>query len=55
MGINVPLNNALAAAGSDGSSSEAIWKTYLQRWVFWNHVRAAASTCSLAAFAMAIR
>jgi uncharacterized membrane protein len=54
MGINVPMNNALAAAGSDAPNSAALWASYLDRWVFWNHVRAAACTASLAAFAMAL-
>lgn len=52
--INVPMNNALAAAGSDGASSEAFWAMFLDRWVFWNHLRAAACTGALAAFAMAM-
>jgi uncharacterized membrane protein len=55
MGINVPMNNALAAAGPDSANSEAFWATFLDRWVFWNHVRAAACTGALAAFAMAMR
>lgn len=55
MGINVPMNDALAAAGPNGANSEALWATYLERWVFWNHVRAAACTGSLAAFAMAMK
>ncbi|MCC7254182.1 MAG: DUF1772 domain-containing protein [Hyphomicrobium sp.] len=55
MGINVPMNNALAAAGPDSASSAALWAAHLERWVFWNHVRAAACTGSLAAFAMAMR
>ncbi|WP_019170111.1 DUF1772 domain-containing protein [Pseudaminobacter salicylatoxidans] len=52
--INVPMNDALAAAGSDASGSAAIWATFLDRWVSWNHVRAVACTGALAAFAMAI-
>jgi uncharacterized membrane protein len=55
MGINVPLNDALAAAVADGTGNEAFWATFLDRWVVWNHVRAAACTGALAAFAMAMR
>lgn len=29
--INVPMNNALAAAGSDGACSEAFWSAFLDR------------------------
>lgn len=54
MGINVPMNNALVAAGADSPNSTALWATYLDRWVFWNHVRAVACTASLAAFAVAL-
>lgn len=52
--INLPMNDALAAAGSDGASSEAFWAMFLDRWVFWNHLRAAVCTGALAAFAMAM-
>ena len=41
--VNVPMNNALAAAGSDG-----VWENYLVRWTRWNHLRTAASTAALA-------
>jgi uncharacterized membrane protein len=54
MGINVPMNNALVAAGADSPNSAALWATYLDRWVFWNHVRALACTGALAAFAVAM-
>lgn len=35
--FNVPLNDRL----KDASKSElsAVWKEYLSKWVFWNHVR----------------
>lgn len=32
--INVPMNNTLAAADSDGTSSETLWVMFLDRWVF---------------------
>lgn len=54
MGINVPMNNALAAAGADSPNSAMLWANHLDRWVFWNHVRAIACTASLAAFALAL-
>lgn len=43
--FNVPLNNRLLEASS-GRYLQDTWKQYLQRWVFWNHVRAA---CAFAA------
>lgn len=43
MGLNVPLNNALAAVDPASAEGAAIWARYLRDWVFWNHVRTAAS------------
>lgn len=54
MGINVPMNDALAAADPASPSSATLWATFLDRWVFWNHVRAVACTGALAAFAIAM-
>ena len=36
---NVPLNNALAVAKIDSEAGTTLWKNYLNRWTFWNHVR----------------
>lgn len=54
MTINVPMNDALAAAGPDGANSAALWTTYLDRWVFWTHVRAVGCLAALAAFIAAL-
>lgn len=43
MGLNVPLNNALAAADPASAEGAAVWSRYLRDWVLWNHVRTAAS------------
>lgn len=40
---NVPLNDQLAALSSTDPISANLWHHYLDRWVIWNHVRAAAS------------
>ena len=40
---NVPLNNQLRDAGAE---REQVWQSYLDKWVFWNHVRALAATSS---------
>ncbi|HTV68247.1 MAG TPA: anthrone oxygenase family protein [Rhizobiaceae bacterium] len=52
--INIPLNNELAAINPGSSNGAQMWATYLNRWVFWNHVRAAACLASLAAFIVAL-
>lgn len=54
MTINVPMNNALAALAPDSQAAAQLWATYLDRWVFWNHVRAVACTAALAAFIAAL-
>lgn len=43
MALNVPLNNALAAADPASAEGAAVWARYLRDWVFWNHVRTAAA------------
>ena len=40
---NVPLNNLLRDSGSDRPQ---IWVHYLDKWVFWNHVRSIAAVTS---------
>ncbi|WP_144222785.1 DUF1772 domain-containing protein [Mesorhizobium amorphae] len=54
MAINVPMNDALAATAPDSQAAAQLWVTYLDRWVFWNHVRAFACTGALAAFIAAL-
>lgn len=36
---NVPLNEALARADADSPEGQALWRRYLSRWTFFNHVR----------------
>ncbi len=43
MAFNVPLNNALARADANDPDSVSLWRHYLHRWTFWNHVRTAGS------------
>ncbi|MDJ0834601.1 MAG: DUF1772 domain-containing protein [Gammaproteobacteria bacterium] len=40
---NVPLNNQLRDAGAE---REQVWQHYLDKWVFWNHIRAVAGVIS---------
>ncbi len=50
--INVPLNNALDAAGStDPQGARAAFEV---RWVRWNHIRSWLCTLSLAAYCWAL-
>ncbi len=46
MVVNVPMNNALDAVDPDGDEGATYWRTYLQRWTAWNHVRALAGTAA---------
>jgi uncharacterized membrane protein len=48
MFCNVPLNNALASAGTEQ------WARYLKLWTRWNHVRTLASMTASALFIAAL-
>jgi uncharacterized membrane protein len=50
---NVPLNDALAAADPDHGHAPALWRSYLQRWTRWNHVRTASSIAAAGAYLLA--
>ena len=47
---NVPLNNALAAVDINHSDAALIWKNYLNKWTFWNHVRTITAFAAAVAF-----
>lgn len=40
---NVPLNNRLRDAETE---RQQVWQRYLEKWVFWNHVRTVAAISS---------
>jgi uncharacterized membrane protein len=48
MAFNVPLNNALARADANHPDGVALWRHYLRRWTFWNHVRTVAALAAAA-------
>ena len=48
--LNVPLNNALAAARPGTPEAEAVWQNYLRTWTYWNHVRTLASVLAALSF-----
>ncbi|ABR61039.1 DUF1772 domain-containing protein [Sinorhizobium medicae] len=50
--VNVPLNEALAAAPAGQGATELWQQRYLTEWVRWNHVRSFASTAALALFVL---
>jgi uncharacterized membrane protein len=52
--FNVPLNDALAAAGAHGPDKAAVWAKYLSEWTMWNHVRTVTSTLGTALFIYAL-
>ena len=41
--FNVPLNTALAEADATRPEGLLLWRHYLRRWTFWNHVRTGAT------------
>ena len=54
VGVNVPLNNQLAAIDPVDSTSVSVWQDYLKRWLPWNHVRTAATLAAATAFIVAL-
>jgi uncharacterized membrane protein len=51
--VNVPMNNALAAADPASPAAADLWKSYLVNWTNWNHVRSLSSLAALAIFVTA--
>jgi len=41
--FNVPLNTALARVDATSPEGLSLWRHYLRRWTFWNHVRTGAA------------
>ncbi|SER65597.1 DUF1772 domain-containing protein [Streptomyces qinglanensis] len=56
MGVNVPLNNDLAAAGDPATLGDpsAVRAAFEDRWVAWNAARTVASTAALACLLRAL-
>ncbi|PDT14723.1 hypothetical protein CO670_21670 [Rhizobium sp. J15] len=52
--FNVPMNDALAKVGGNGTEAAALWATYLKDWTWWNHVRTIASLLASVAFGRAL-
>ena len=47
---SVPLNEGLAPIVPTTENAAAIWRAYLEPWMFWNTLRMAMSVLTLAAF-----
>jgi len=54
MAINVPMNDALAAATPTAENAATLWRDYTGPWTRWNHVRTLASTIAFALLTAAV-
>lgn len=54
MVVNVPMNNALAAADPSSPEAAELWTTYLRDWTTWNTVRMIAAVAASAAYIKAL-
>lgn len=52
--FNVPRNQRLARLDARSMEAAAYWPVYIRKWLFWNHVRTAASAVSAACAALAL-
>jgi uncharacterized membrane protein len=52
--VNVPLNDALAAATPSVENAAQLWRDYGPRWTAWNHLRTAASIVAFALLTAAL-
>lgn len=55
MWLNVPMNDALAAATPTTTEAARLWARYLVSWTFWNHVRTVAALAAMVSFIVAFR
>lgn len=54
LALNVPRNNQLAGMRPDSEAALAYWPVYVREWLFWNHIRCAASLAAAASAAIAL-
>ena len=55
MVANVPMNNELDAVSPASDEGATYWRTYLQRWTAWNHLRALLGTAASVLLILAVR
>jgi uncharacterized membrane protein len=53
IGLNVPLNDALAAVQPTSADGADLWTRFVARWTAWNHVRTISATVAMALFIVA--
>ncbi len=51
---NVPRNDRLARLEAGSAEAEAYWPAYVKEWLWWNHLRTAASILSAACAAASL-
>jgi len=51
---HVPRNDRLAAVDPAAADGVRYWKTYLEEWTRWNHLRAVAGLAAAASFTVAL-
>ncbi|NJL83176.1 MAG: DUF1772 domain-containing protein [Chloroflexaceae bacterium] len=54
LGLNVPLNEALAKVEPSSTDGASLWAKYLTDWTFWNHVRTIAAIAATTFFTLAV-
>lgn len=54
MAFNVPLNQSLAAVALNPFAAAQTWRAYVEPWLFWNHIRMAASMAAFVAMLAAV-
>jgi uncharacterized membrane protein len=52
--FNVPKNEALAKINPSAVDSEKFWRSYIDKWTNWNHVRTVASLLAAACFGLGL-
>jgi uncharacterized membrane protein len=52
--FNVPKNEALAKVDASAVDSEQLWRSYIDKWTNWNHVRTVASLLAMVCFGLGL-
>jgi uncharacterized membrane protein len=52
--LNVPRNERLARMSAESADAAAYWPRYVREWLFWNHLRSAASVAAAGCAAAAL-
>ena len=52
--FNVPKNEALAKVNVSDADADQLWRNYVDKWTYWNHVRTVASLLAAACFGLSL-